>query len=138
MTKITIFTKYGDADTEVSLVRYIMRIAKCLKEIGESITITPNVQIHIEVRIDGQGYKFGDPSGCSHLRFLKKRGVMANTIAITQEQLELPIPELLSFFKNNILLGLSQILDRLLNEKYILNKENILSMVATSIDGINI
>lgn len=134
MTKITIFTKYGGTDTEVSLVRCIMKVAKCLSERGKSITITPNVQIHIEVRVDGQYYKFGDPAGCSHLRFLKKRGVMANTIAITHEQLELPAPKLLSFFKDNILLGLSQILDRLLKEKYILDKENILSMITTSID----
>ncbi|MFK8273038.1 hypothetical protein [Capnocytophaga canimorsus] len=137
MTKITIFTKYGDIDTEVSLVRYIMGMAKCLKETGGMVTITPNVQIHFEVRIDGQYYKFGDSAGCSHLRFLKKRGVIANTIAITQEQLELPTQELLSFFKNNILIGLSQMLDRLIKEKYELDKEQILSVVKKAIDNIS-
>ncbi|WP_404811890.1 hypothetical protein ACIRNY_09365 [Capnocytophaga canimorsus] len=137
MIKITIFTKGGGTDINSLFIKHSRGVAKSLKQIGETLTITPNVQIHFEVRVDGENLTFKDPVGCSHLKFFKKRGIIANSIAIKHEQLALSVENLIAFFNENILLGLSQMLDRLLKEKYELDKEHILSIVKKAIDDIS-
>lgn len=139
MTEITIFTKGGGSTGETYdlFSIYTFKITKHLSDISKEIIINPNVQLHFEVRVDGRLHTFKDPAGCSHLKFFKKRGIIANSIAIKHEQLELSIKNLIAFFNENILLGLSQMLDRLIKEKYELDKEQILSVVKKAIDDIS-
>ena len=135
MTEVTITLKEGGS-VYSSLIRYIIRIECKLQEIASNFLITPEIRLHFEVRIDGIFYAYKDPAGCSHLKFFKKRGFIAITIAITDKETALPTDELLDFFKESLYIGISQMFDRLLKDKYTLNKEELMNFIKENIDSI--
>ena len=135
MEKITIVAK-GGGNTDEYLIRYIMRIQRKIKEIASDFSIPPEIRFLIEIRIDGDIYSYGDPAGCSHLKFFKKRGFIAITIAITDNETALPTNELLDFFKESLYIGFSQMFDRLLKDKYTLDKEALMNFIRENIESV--
>ena len=135
MEKITIVAK-GGGNTDEYLIRYIMRIQRKIKEIASDFSIPPEIRLHFEIRIDGDILSYGDPAGCSHLKFFKKRGFIAITIAITDNETALPTDELLDFFKESLYIGLSQMFDRLLKDKYTLDKEALMNFIKENIESV--
>ena len=135
MTEVTITLKEGGS-VYGSLIRYIIRIECKLQEIASNFLITPEIRLHFEVRIDGIFYAYKDPAGCSHLKFFKKRGFIAITIAVTLKEAALPTDELLDFFKESLYIGLSQMFDRLLKNKYTLDKEALMNFIKENIESV--
>ena len=135
MEKITIVAK-GGGNTDEYLIRYIMRIQRKIKEIAPNFCIAPEIRLHFEVRLDGDFFVFRDPAGCSHLKFFKKRGFIAITIAVTLKEAALPTDELLDFFKESLYIGFSQMFDRLLKDKYILDKEALMNFIKENIESV--
>ena len=135
MTRIELYVR-GGGSTNGYLMRYIMRIRNKLKEIAPNLLITPEIRLDFAVRIDGIFFTYGDPAGCSHLKFFKKRGFIAITIAITDKETALPTDELLDFFKESLYIGLSQMFDRLLKDKYTLNKEELMKFIKENIESV--
>ena len=135
MSEVTITLKEGGSVYSY-LIRYIIRIKCKLQEIASNFLITPEIRLHFEVRIDGIFYAYKDPAGCSHLKFFKKRGFIAITIAITDNETALPTDELLDFLKESLFTGFSQMFDRLLKEKYSLNKEELMNFIKENIDSV--
>ncbi|AJH15242.1 hypothetical protein [Myroides profundi] len=134
MAKLTIFTKYGGGP----IIPYESDISKILNDFGDKMVISPNIQLHIECRIDGDIIKYNDPLGCSNMRFMKKKNIIANTIAITYDFLKESNEETLKvFLKENFVLAISQMLDRLKKEKYILDKDSILNVLKKEFESIN-
>ena len=107
-----------------------------MKEIAPNFCIAPEIRLHFEVRIDGIFYAYKDPAGCSHLKFFKKRGFIAITIAITDNETALPTNELLDFFKESLYIGFSQMFDRLLKDKYTLDKEALMNFIKEKIESV--
>ena len=135
MKKITIVAK-GGGNTDEYLIRYIMRIQRKIEEIDSDFSIPLEIRFLIEIRIDGDIFSYGDPAGCSHLKFFKKKGLIAITIAITDNETALPTDELLDFLKESIFTGFSQMFDRLLKDKYTLNKEELMNFIKENIDSV--
>ena len=135
MTRIELYVR-GGGSTNGYLMRYIMRIRNKLKEIAPNLLITPEIQLDFAVRIDGIFFTYGDPAGCSHLKFFKKKGFIAITIAVTLKEDALPVNELLDFFRESLFTGFSQMFDRLLKEKYTLDKEALMNFIKENIDSI--
>ena len=135
MEKITIVAK-GGGNTDEYLIRYIMRIQRKIKEIASDFSIPPEIRLHFEIRIDGDILSYGDPARCSHLKFFKKRGFIAITIAITDKETALPTDELLDFFKESLYIGFSQMFDRLLKDKYTLDKEALMNFIKENIESV--
>ena len=135
MEKITIVAK-GGGNTDEYLIRYIMRIQRKIKEIASDFSIPPEIRLHFEIRIDGDFFVFRDPAGCSHLKFFKKRGFIAITIAVTLKEAALPTDELLDFFKESLYIGFSQMFDRLLKDKYTLDKEALMNFIKENIESV--
>lgn len=134
MTKITVFTKYGGGE----ILPYELKMSKCLSNIGKKIEIDPEIQLHIELRIDGELFKYDDVAGCSHLRFMKKKNVIANTITLTSELFEkFTNNEMINFLEEQIILAISQMLDRLKKEFFSLDKEGILSLLKKELKNID-
>ena len=129
MKKITIVAK-GGGNTDEYLIKYIMRIQRKIKEIDSDFSIPPEIRFLIEIRT------YGDPAGCSHLKFFKKKGLIAITVAITDNETALPTDELLDFLKESLFTGFSQMFDRLLKEKYSLNKEELMNFIKENIDSV--
>ena len=107
-----------------------------MKEIAPNFYIAPEIRLHFEVRLDGDFFVFRDPAGCSHLKFFKKKGLIAITIAITDNETALPTNELLDFLKESIFTGFSQMFDRLLKDKYTLNKEELMKFIKETIESV--
>ena len=135
MEKITIVAK-GGGNTDEYLIRYIMRIQRKIEEIDSDFSIPTEIRFIIEIRIDGDIYSYGDPAGCSHLKFFKKKGLIAITVAITDNETALPTDELLDFFKESLYIGFSQMFDRLLKDKYILDKEALMNFIKENIESV--
>jgi hypothetical protein len=135
MTRIELYVR-GGGSTNGYLMRYIMRIRNKLKEIAPNLLITPEIQLDFAVRIDGIFFTYGDPAGCSHLKFFKKKGFIAITIAVTLKEDALPVNELLDFFRESLFTGFSQMFDKLLKEKYTLDKEALMNFIKENIDSI--
>ena len=135
MTRIELYVR-GGGSTNGYLMRYIMRIRNKLKEIAPNLLITPDIRLDFAVRIDGIFFTYGDPAGCSHLKFFKKKGFIAITIAVTLKEDALPVNELLDFFRESLFTGFSQMFDRLLKDKYILDKEALMNFIKENIDSI--
>ncbi|ATA87617.1 hypothetical protein CGC50_10920 [Capnocytophaga gingivalis] len=135
MTRIELYVR-GGGSTNGYLMRYIMRIRNKLKEIAPNLLITPEIRLDFAVRIDGIFFTYGDPAGCSHLKFFKKKGFIAITIAVTLKEDALPVNELLDFFRESLFTGFSQMFDRLLKDKYILDKEALMNFIKENIDSI--
>ena len=135
MEKITIVAK-GGGNTDEYLIRYIMRIQRKIKEIASDFSIPPEIRLHFEIRIDGDILSYRDPAGCSHLKFFKKRGFIAITIAVTLKEAALPTDELLDFFKESLYIGFSQMFDRLLKDKYTLDKEALMNFIKEKIESV--
>ena len=135
MTRIELYVR-GGGSTNGYLMRYIMRIRNKLKEIAPNLLITPEIRLDFAVRIDGIFFTYGDPAGCSHLKFFKKQGFIAITIAVTLKEDALPVNELLDFFRESLFTGFSQMFDRLLKDKYILDKEALMNFIKENIDSI--
>lgn len=131
MVKITMFGKFGGDVKNLNIIsEYSSELSKILKDFGELITVVPDIQFHIEYRIDGDFFKYNDPPGCSNLRLMKKKNVIGNTVAVTHDLMEkLSEFELKEFFKENIVLAISQMIDRLIKDKYELNRGDILSLL---------
>ena len=125
MEKITIVAK-GGGNTDEYLIRYIMRIQRKIKEIASDFSIPPEIRLHFEIRIDGNILSYGDPAGCS----------IAITIAITDNETALPTNELLDFFKESLYIGFSQMFDRLLKDKYTLDKEALMNFIRENIESV--
>ena len=135
MPEVTI-SIMGGGRTNKYLMIYITRIKNELKEIAPNFCIAPEIRLHFEIRIDGNILSYGDPAGCSHLKFFKKRGFIAITIAITDKETALPTDELLDFFKESLYIGLSQMFDRLLKNKYTLDKEALMNFIKENIESV--
>ena len=135
MTKIELYVR-GGGSTNGYLMRYIMRIRNKLKEIAPNLLITPEIRLDFAVRIDGIFFTYGDPAGCSHLKFFKKKGFIAITIAVTLKEDALPVNELLDFFRESLFTGFSQMFDRLLKDKYTLNKEELMKFIKENIESV--
>ena len=135
MSEVTITLKEGGS-VYGSLIRYIIRIECKLQEIASNFSIPPEIRLHFEIRIDGNILSYGDPAGCSHLKFFKKRGFIAITIAITDKETALPTDELLDFFKESLYIGFSQMFDRLLKDKYTLDKEALMNFIKENIESV--
>ena len=135
MTRIELYVR-GGGSTNGYLMRYIMRIRNKLKEIAPNLLITPEIQLDFAVRIDGIFFTYGDPAGCSHLKYFKKKGFIAITIAVTLKEDALPVNELLDFFRESLFTGFSQMFDKLLKEKYTLDKEALMNFIKENIDSI--
>ena len=135
MTRIELYVR-GGGSTNGYLMRYIMRIRNKLKEIAPNLLITPEIQLDFAVRRDGIFFTYGDPAGCSHLKFFKKKGFIAITIAVTLKEDALPVNELLDFFRESLFTGFSQMFDKLLKEKYTLDKEALMNFIKENIDSI--
>ena len=135
MKKITIVAK-GGGNTDEYLIKYIMRIQRKIKEIDSDFSIPLEIRFLIEIRIDGDIFSYGDPAGCSHLKFFKKKGFIAITIAVTLKEDALPVNELLDFFRESLFTGFSQMFDRLLKDKYTLDKEALMNFIKENIDSI--
>ena len=135
MTRIELYVR-GGGSTNGYLMRYIMRIRNKLKEIAPNLLITPEIRLDFAVRIDGIFFTYGDPAGCSHLKFFKKKGFIAITIAVTLKEDALPVNELLDFFRESLFTGFSQMFDRLLKDKYTLDKEALMNFIKENIDSI--
>ena len=89
-----------------------------------------------QLALDGNILSYGDPAGCSHLKFFKKRGFIAITIAVTLKEAALPTDELLDFFKQSLYIGFSQMFDRLLKDKYTLDKEALMNFIKENIESV--
>ena len=135
MTRIELYVR-GGGSTNGYLMRYIMRIRNKLKEIAPNLLITPEIRLDFAVRIDGIFFTYGDPAGCSHLKFFKKKGFIAITIAVTLKEDALPVNELLDFFRESLFTGFSQMFDRLLKDKYTLNKEELMKFIKENIESV--
>ena len=135
MTRIELYVR-GGGSTNGYLMRYIMRIRNKLKEIAPNLLITPEIRLDFAVRIDGIFFTYGDPTGCSHLKFFKKKGFIAITIAVTLKEDALPVNELLDFFRESLFTGFSQMFDRLLKDKYTLNKEELMKFIKENIESV--
>ena len=135
MTRIELYVR-GGGSTNGYLMRYIMRIRNKLKEIAPNLLITPEIRLDFAVRIDGIFFTYGDPAGCSHLKFFKKKGFIAITIAVTLKEDALTVNELLDFFRESLFTGFSQMFDRLLKDKYTLDKEALMKFIKENIDSI--
>ena len=134
MSEVTITLKEGGSVYSY-LIRYIIRIKCKLQVIASNFIVKPEIRLHFEVRIDGIFYAYKDPAGCSHLKFFKKRGFIAITIAITDKETALPTDELLDFFKESLYIGLSQMFDRLLKNKYTLENESLFNLMKENIES---
>ena len=126
----------GGGRTNKYLMIYITRIKDELKKISPNFCIVPEIRLHFEVRLDGDFFVFGDPAGCSHLKLFKKKGFIAITIAVTLKEAALPTDELLNFFKESLFTGFSQMFDRLLKDKYTLNKEELMKFIKETIESV--
>ena len=135
MTRIELYVR-GGGSTNGYLMRYIMRIRNKLKEIAPNLLITPEIRLDFAVRIDGIFFTYGDPAGCSHLKFFKKKGFIAITIAVTLKEDALPVNELLDFFRESLFTGFSQMFDRLLKDKYTLDKEALMNFIKENIESV--
>lgn len=117
MNKFSVFFKSGGGDRVAIVSTYWQKITKLFNIISQDVYSTDIDKFHIELRVDGDFFQFGDPEGCNTLRLFKKRRLIANSVSFgadiyTDESI------LSEFLIENLLLTFEQIIDRL-------NKENL-------------
>ena len=93
-------------------------------------------KFHIEMRVDGDFLKFGDPKGCSNLRLFKKKRMIANTISFG-ENIYTDENVLSEFLIKNLLLAFEQMIVQLKKEKLNIDGEVLLTDLNKYISGLH-
>lgn len=135
MVKFSIFSKLGGGDTSLIVDPFITKMTKILDEItNETNYENINLQFHIEFRVDGDIFQYGDPNGCSNLKFFRQKNLVAITIALNYDFLksETNISE---FTKQTFRLAMEKMLDRIAKEKILIDKNDVMKILDIEIEN---
>jgi hypothetical protein len=116
MNRFTVFYKSGGGDAIRIVDKYWKKVTIVFKKMSEIEFSKETLQFHIEIRVDGEYLTFDDVEGCNHLRFMKKKNVIANSISFgsniySNETI------LSDFLQKNLLLAFEQMVNKLKKEK---------------------
>ncbi|WP_300673178.1 hypothetical protein [Soonwooa sp.] len=117
MNKFSMFSKYGGADTSPLVRPFEKKIVKILEELNDNAYSINGIQFHIELRVDGDLFRYGDPSGCSHLKYFKKKNLIAITIGVGYDLFDKK-ENIDIFLRENLTIAITQMITRI-------EKENI-------------
>ena len=129
MVKFSIFSKLGGGDTSLMVNPFITKMTKILDGITNKTNYEKtNLQFHIEFRVDGDFYQYGDPNGCSNLKFFRQKNLVAITFALNYDFLksETNISE---YIKETFRLAIEKMLDRIVKEKIPIDKSDVLKVL---------
>ena len=125
MNKFSMFMKHGGGDCHF-LDEYFKKIQFIFKELSTKEYSKEIEQFHIELRVDGDYLTFGDEEGCNHLKYFKKRHLIANSISFVKSIYS--NKDILSvFIKNNMVVAFEQFIKRLEKDKVRINGELLMN-----------
>lgn len=136
MNSFSIFFKSGGGDKISCVNKYWQKITKIFDIMSEYSYSTDIDKFHIEMRVDGDFLKFGDPKGCSNLRLFKKKRMIANTISFG-ENIYTDENVLSEFLIKNLLLAFEQMIVQLKKEKLNIDGEVLLTDLNKYISGLH-
>lgn len=113
MNTFTIYLKDGGSTASVS--EYWQTLSKKFDDLSRKAFTDIDVQFHVELRVSGQYLSFDDIEGCNHLRYMKKRGLVAISISLGETIWSNP-ETLRQFLNEQLLLAFGQIIVRLEKE----------------------
>ena len=133
MNKFTIFYKSGGGYSSNIVDKYWKKITLIFDKMTEIEYSKDTLQFHIELRVDGEYLVFGDIEGCNHLRFFKKKNIVANSISFG-EKVYSNENALSDFLQKNLLIAFEQIIKRLEKEKIEINSGLLMSDLRKFLD----
>lgn len=113
MNTFTIYLKDGGSTASVS--EYWQTLSKKFDDLSRKAFTDIDVQFHVELRVSGQYLSFDDIEGCNHLRYMKKRRLVAISISLGETIWSNP-ETLRQFLNEQLLLAFGQIIVRLEKE----------------------
>lgn len=113
MNTFTIYLKDGGSTASVS--EYWQTLSKKFDDLSRKAFTDIDVQFHVELRVSGQYLSFDDIEGCNHLRYMKKRRLVAISISLGETIWSNP-ETLRQFLNEQLLLAFRQIIVRLEKE----------------------
>ena len=126
MDKFTIFYKSGGGYSSEIVDKYWKKITLIFDKMSKIEYSKEMFQFLIELRVDGEYLVFGDIEGCNHLRFFKKKNIVANSISFG-ERVYSNEDVLSDFLQKNLLIAFEQILKRLKKERIEINSVLLMS-----------
>lgn len=119
--KFTVFLKDGDAQSPHADYWW-RKITAIFKELSaREYTAIPQ-QFHLELRVSGPYVTFDDAVGCNGLRYMRKKGVVANSISWDAADFGVA-EDLDAFMERNLPLAFEQMARRLAKEKITIKPE---------------
>jgi len=127
MNKFTVFLKTGGpGDNNKLILPFWKKMNTILDLLSKTKYTNIPIQFHIAIRIDGEIVSYGDPDGCSNLKFFKKKSLIGNTIAISNKLFNSLGFNVGAFLKENFRLSIKQMTNKLKNEKIEVDEEMLL------------
>jgi len=133
MVKFSIFSKFGGISPDSEIYSFERKMTKILDELTESVSSEAQLQFHIEFRVDGDFLQFGDPNGCSNLRFYKKKNLAAITIALSCDLLKSGI-DIGEYIEEQFRSAIEKMIDRVMKDKIEINKPFIMEKLDSRIE----
>lgn len=127
MNKFTIYLKDGGSNKYVS--ECWQALSKKFDALSNEVFTDIAVQFHIELRVNGRYLSFDDLEGCNHLRYMKKRELVAICISLGKNIWSDP-NDLKQFLNGQVLLAFKQIIVRLEKEKIKVDSKRLLGHVS--------
>ncbi|MEX6688133.1 hypothetical protein QTN47_11540 [Danxiaibacter flavus] len=133
MNKFTIFFSSGGGDQLKIVDSYWKKISQIFDKLSKKEYSSEIENFHIALRVDGEFISFGDPEGCSNLRYLKTKKTIANTISFGKKILKNE-GILKKFMAENLVKAFEQMTGKLLREKINIEKDDLMNDLKTLID----
>lgn len=122
MNKFTVFLKDGGSNESVS--EYWQSITKAFDSLSKNTYTNIELQFHVEIRVSGRYLSYGDIVGCSQLRYMKKRNIIAVCISLN-ESVWANKTYLKNFLHEQLILAFNQFIIKLEKEKIALDSDRL-------------